>query len=104
MEGKAEGGTIDAEAQSFASEYLTLFGVAFNVFFCISVFLQLPLKTFSEMDGVRLWWTGRDLNPRLQRCQRCDRSRLIYPPIVILNRAGKLLSVMGRSESPAPNR
>jgi post-segregation antitoxin (ccd killing protein) len=26
------------------------------------------------------WWTGRDLNPRPQRCQRCDHTKLIYPP------------------------
>ena len=28
-----------------------------------------------------VWWTGRDLNPRLPRCQRGDHTKLIYPPM-----------------------
>ena len=28
----------------------------------------------------RVWWTGRDSNPGPPRCQRGDRTRLIYPP------------------------
>ena len=26
------------------------------------------------------WWTGRDLNPRLPRCERGDHTELIYRP------------------------
>jgi hypothetical protein len=46
---------------------------------------------------VKQWWTGRDLNPRPQRCQRCDHSKLIYPPVfyeVIRIALKKLLSLM----------
>lgn len=33
-----------------------------------------------QIKGLIMWWTERDLNPRPQRCQRCDHTKLIYPP------------------------
>jgi hypothetical protein len=57
---------------------------------------RLQIGFYFEKEA---WWTGWDLNPWLQRCQRCDRSRLIYPPIDILNQTRKLLSIMGEKET-----
>jgi post-segregation antitoxin (ccd killing protein) len=39
----------------------------------------------------KVWWTGRDLNPRPPRCQRGDHSKLIYPPNTMQTRAQEIL-------------
>ncbi len=42
-------------------------------------------KAIKRMEGSKTqtnggeWWTGRDLNPRPQRCQRCDHSKADLP-------------------------
>ncbi len=46
--------------------------------FCVTP--NSPDSSSKQRSIVKQWWTGRDLNPRPQRCQRCDHSRLIYPP------------------------
>jgi hypothetical protein len=40
--------------------------------------LAAEAKKGSKKFG--LWWTGRDLNPRLPRCERGDHTELIYRP------------------------
>ena len=47
-------------------------------------------ETFTEKGGNlgtvgSWWWTRGDLNPRPRRCQRRDRSRLIYSPFFLYN-------------------
>ncbi len=39
-----------------------------------------------NLSGRVLKWTGRDLNPRLPRCERGDHTRLIYRPMFVLRR------------------
>ena len=34
----------------------------------------------NNVDFKNEWWTGRDLNPRLPRCERGDHTELIYRP------------------------
>jgi hypothetical protein len=41
---------------------------------------------------------GAGIEPAASAMPTLRSSRLIYPPVVILNRAGKLLSIMGRSQ------
>jgi hypothetical protein len=44
-------------------------------FLLVSRFFKINLVWFSFS-----WWTGRDLNPRLPRCERGDHTELIYRP------------------------
>ncbi len=46
-----------------------------------AILRRLP-RRFGRYGGSEdhAWWTGRDLDPRPQRCQRCDHTKLIYPP------------------------
>jgi hypothetical protein len=39
------------------------------------------LATEEYLGGRVQKWTGRDLNPRLPRCERGDHTRLIYRPL-----------------------
>ena len=39
------------------------------------------ITTLFKTNSFR-WWTGRDLNPRLPRCERGDHTELIYRPVV----------------------
>ena len=45
---------------------------------------KMQVKESSLSREAAFKWTGRDLNPRLPRCERGDHTELIYRPIMFL--------------------
>jgi hypothetical protein len=47
----------------------------------VSLQFGVKIDVVNQKDERSYWWTERDLNPRLPRCERGDHARLIYRPI-----------------------